>query len=187
MLSTQTALDAYFLPDDADSVIEAMTGYIDSAKSTLRVICYGFTHPTLIDALIRAYQRGVDVRLILDLTQSKGPTEAAQLHRMMLSIPPDHFRIGTSTRHAIIHDKVLVVDGLADVPDGQYATAQEARTAGYPVTLEGSFNWSPSAEKQMNTLLALPSKPLARHLHAIFDDQWTWLEQHEPQYQVAVA
>ena len=187
MLETQTTLSAYFMPDDKKAALAALVGLIDSAKpgDMYRQICYGFTADPLADAILRAYNRGVDCRLILDHTQSAGRTEAALLHRMLLAgFPADRIRIGTSTEHAIIHDKVAVVVGEA-VPDAYFDTWEDARSAGYPVVSEGSYNWSDGAGRQINTLLLLPSKPFAAYVIKIFDAQWDWLTEHQPQYRLA--
>lgn len=185
MLNTETTLNAYFMPEDRVQALTDLVALIDSAQpgDIYRQILYGFTSRPIADAILRAYTRGVDCRLILDHTQSAGRTEAALLHSMMLAgFPPDRIHIGTSTEHGIIHDKVAVVVGK-DVPDAYFDTWQQARAVGYPVVVEGSYNWSESANHQVNTLILMPSKPFAAHVLKIFDAQWAWLTTAQPQYQ----
>jgi phosphatidylserine/phosphatidylglycerophosphate/cardiolipin synthase-like enzyme len=141
---------------------------MDTAERTIDLVMYGFTYPDLVDGLCRAHSRGVLVRCIFDHTQASGPTEVGMLHRLMMTVPADNIRIGTSPDHRqLIHLKALIVDGLN--------------------VAEGSLNWSPSGFEQINDLNITTSAPRADVFTALFEKQWTWLTSTEPQYQPHAA
>ena len=58
----------YFSPNQGadDTVI----GFIDRCEKTLDVAVYSITHDDIAAALIRAHQRGVRVRVLMDKTQA---------------------------------------------------------------------------------------------------------------------
>lgn len=186
MIETQSFVRVYDIPSDGKQAHSDLVSFIDGAKHSIRLEIYGFTDPDLADALARASMRGVDVRLLLDHTQSTGPTEAAILHRLMLAgFPPDHLTITTSPMHQIFHRKRLTVDADADVPDAQFDTLDAARAAGYPLVVTGSTNWSPTAFRQTNDLIVMPGRLYAKLCVNQFDAQWAWARANEPTYQMA--
>ena len=61
-------VSAYFSPDrQADDII---VGFIDGTPDKLDLAIYSLTHDRIADAVIRAHQRGVKVRLLMDKTQA---------------------------------------------------------------------------------------------------------------------
>lgn len=100
---------------------EAVVGVIDQAGHTVHLAGYGFTSRPIAAALIRAYQRGVDVDVVLDKSNATARyTEAREIAGTGIPVRIDY-------RYAIMHDKYIVVDG---------------------VTVEtGSFNFTSAAER----------------------------------------
>lgn len=62
-----TDLQVYFSPQD-NTITEKVIGYIDGAKKYIYLPVFVITHKSLEAALLRAKERGVDVRLIVDAT-----------------------------------------------------------------------------------------------------------------------
>ena len=181
--TTQTLMCAYDLPADGPVAHSEVIALIDSAKVSLRAEMYGFTDPAIVDAIGRAYERIGDVKLILDHSQSTGPSEVAQLHRLVLQVPPVNIAITTSPLHQIMHRKVCLIDGNATVPDAQYTTLADAQAGGYPITIIGSTNWSPTGFRQTNDLLIFPGKAYAAIVWRQFDILFAWAMANEPAYQ----
>ncbi len=132
--------------DPLPSLLELLRG----AKQAILICAYGFTLAEVVDELIAAQRRGVEVRLILDASQAAGKAEQVQIRRLRAASVP--FVTGRSERGGIIHLKQAIVDGR------------------YVWT--GSWNWSASASKQDNDcyLVALPhaaDKRLAK-----FEKEW---------------
>jgi phosphatidylserine/phosphatidylglycerophosphate/cardiolipin synthase-like enzyme len=187
MLSYRAVVDSYFMPDDREIGLADLIALIDSAKSTIRVICYAFSHKDLLAALVRAFKRGVDLKVILDLTQSKGVSEVGPLHQFILDTSAAIIRIGTSMFRKIIHDKAMSVDSQSAAPISDFPSAKEARAAGMPCVTEGSTNWTSSGFTEDNTLNIIASATDAAAFDATFDEYWTSLSANEPHYQLATA
>jgi len=77
---------------------------IDDAKSELLVQAYGFTSGPIIQAVARAKERGVNVRVILDkINEQKRYTAATYLKNHGIDPMIDF-------QPAIAHNKVMVID-----------------------------------------------------------------------------
>ncbi len=93
---------------------------INNAKLSIYVQAYSFTSQDIVDALIAAHKRGVDVEIILDKSNLRGKGNRTQ----------DVVDVGIPTwidsKHAIAHNKVMIID------ENEIIT--------------GSFNFTSSAE-----------------------------------------
>lgn len=185
-VDTITAFRAWDLPSEGALGYAAIKAQIASAKLSLRLFMYSFTDAGLCDALGDAHDRGVDVKCLFDHSESVSPEEVALLHRFFLRVPPSFSRITTSPFHQIMHRKELCVDGAADVPDAQFENVDEATAVGYPRTITGSTNWSPTAFRQTNDLICIPGKSYAAIVMQQFNLLWAWISINEPQYNVLI-
>jgi phosphatidylserine/phosphatidylglycerophosphate/cardiolipin synthase-like enzyme len=107
-------LDTCFTP--GENCTREIVDEIDSAKVSLLVQAYEFTSYPIIDAIIRANDRGVDVSIILDQDNDRAKRSgqesiAAHLIARGLFVLIDN-------RH-IAHNKVMVIDGK-DVITGSF-------------------------------------------------------------------
>jgi phosphatidylserine/phosphatidylglycerophosphate/cardiolipin synthase-like enzyme len=175
MLTTETTMTLYETPPDRVQLLNDIVAAIDGARTSVHVIIYALTETSIVAALLHAAHRGIAVRLILDQSQSAGHAEAPVVAEIIAALGVGDIEIGHSTMGQIIHMKMILIDAEADVPDAQFPTWQDARRAGYPLTIEGSFNLSKSAGDEMNTCLFLPGKALAASMLAVFDAQWDYM------------
>lgn len=134
VLSRAEVIGLYFTPpsDVAGAVMEVIAG----AQETVLVQAYGFTHQGIAQALVSAHQRGVKVQVLLDhrsRTTNRHVVDILQTNQ----VP-----IRSDGKHAIAHNKVMVVDGH--------------------VVITGSFNFTNSAQtRNAENLLVLRSEELA--------------------------
>jgi phosphatidylserine/phosphatidylglycerophosphate/cardiolipin synthase-like enzyme len=112
------------------------------ATHTVAVNMYGFDDPQ-VAAIIQGYTENPDivVTLSLDKSQAGGKSEKELLERFKHELIGNSIAIGHSSRGAISHDKLVVVDGL------------------YLIT--GSTNWSQGGEQLQDNQLTLSRVPLA--------------------------
>lgn len=113
-------VSVYFSPrrGTADNVI----GFIDRCADKLDVAVYSLTHDEIADALIRAHQRGVSIRVLTDDLQASGTySDDEKLRAAGIEV-----RVDNSS--GAMHHKVAI--------DGTRAVAT------------GSFNWSKSADER---------------------------------------
>lgn len=133
---------------------EAVVDEIDAAKGTILVQAYSFTSAPIAKALVDAHKRGVDVRVVLDQSQRGEKYTSADFVRNA-GIP-----VWIDAKHAIAHNKVMVIDGATIVT--------------------GSFNFTKSAEESnAENLLVIRSPELATQYTA----NWKAHVEHSEPYE----
>ena len=93
---------------------------IENAKESILVAAYSFTSKPITAALIKASQRGVDVRIVLDKSQ-RTAKYSAFWEIKNLGVP-----VRINSKYSIMHNKFIIVDGK--------------------ILQTGSFNYSQAAE-----------------------------------------
>ena len=149
----------FYAPRDP-GVHEVLLWSLLQTKSSIAINMYGFDDDHLA-AVIRhfAQAHGVLVTMSLDSSQASGQKEKALLAELQNDLKGNSIAIGQSERHAISHDKLMVIDGL------------------YLVT--GSTNWSFGGENKQDNQLTLTRDPIAcAEARAVIDlDHDTMLKQ----------
>lgn len=114
-----------------DQVHEALVALINAATISLAAAMYGWDDDE-IDQLFRTKldDQKIPVTLALDKTQAAGVHEKQILARWKPEVIGNNIVIGRSSKGAISHDKMVVIDGL--------------------VTVCGSTNLSDSGEGKQN-------------------------------------
>jgi cardiolipin synthase A/B len=93
------------LPDDsARPIVEA----INNAKKSLRIKMFTFSDPTLIQAVIDAHRRGVQVRIMLNPARRSGEKENDETRRQLMEAGVDV--IDSNPIFDVTHEKSMVVD-----------------------------------------------------------------------------
>jgi phosphatidylserine/phosphatidylglycerophosphate/cardiolipin synthase-like enzyme len=100
---------------------EAVVQVISEAQHTIHLAAYGFTSKPIAGALFVAKQRGVNVEVVLDKSNT------TERYSVATFLTKSGIPVRIDSRYAIMHDKFIVVDG---------------------VTVEtGSFNYTRAAEE----------------------------------------
>jgi len=127
-------INAYFSP--RGGCTKAIISEIENAKKTIDVAIYSFTSKPILRALIKAHERGVKVRVVMDEGGAKNRSSAYP-YLVKYGIP---VRIKRGTGGGLMHHKYAIIDGR--------------------VLITGSFNWTKSAEKRNDeNLLVLENAP----------------------------
>jgi phosphatidylserine/phosphatidylglycerophosphate/cardiolipin synthase-like enzyme len=124
-----------------DAVQDALVDLLTSASKSLVVAMYGYDDPKLNSILQeKLLAEQIFVQLSLDSTQAAGKAEAAILASWHNDKIGNSIAIGHSEKHAIMHLKMVIIDGL-DV-------------------ITGSTNWSAGGESRQDNQLTVIRDPL---------------------------
>ena len=144
-LSRTEVLGLYFTPP-AD-VAAAVIDVINQSQSEVLVQAYGFTHNGIAQALVKAQERGVRVRVLLDQKSETTNRYVVELFNA------NNIRMRFDGNHAIAHNKVMIVDDN--------------------IVITGSFNFTNSAQtRNAENLLVLRSADLAQNYKANWQEHW---------------
>jgi cardiolipin synthase A/B len=93
------------MPDDtAKPILDA----IDGAKKSIRVKMFLFSDPSLLAAVIKARQRGISVRIMLNPARRSGESENSETSKRLKAA---HIEvIDSNPEFAVTHEKSMVVD-----------------------------------------------------------------------------
>jgi phosphatidylserine/phosphatidylglycerophosphate/cardiolipin synthase-like enzyme len=126
---------------------------LSKAKSSVLIQAYSFTSAPIAKALVDAKKRGVKVDVILDKSQRTARYSEADF------VAHAGIRILIDARHAIAHNKIMVIDT--------------------ETVITGSFNFTNAAEENnAENLLVIRDETLA----AIYTQNWHAHEKHSEPY-----
>ena len=140
-----TVLGIYFSPRGGCEA--QIIRWINRANISIHVLIYSFTLDSISNALINAYNRGVDVKIVFERDQVTKYSEYQKLKAAGVPVRND-------TNPRLMHNKVMIIDGK--------------------IVLTGSFNWSAGAERRNNeNLIVIRSIYVARVYEEEFDKIWS--------------
>ena len=119
-ISVFAKTEVYF--SHVDDIQEILLARIDSAEYSIDVAMYTFTDFALARELVRAKERGVEVRIYLDRMQV-GATYGQSRYFIQ-----NEMDVRISSNSAIMHNKFAIIDG--------------------DVLITGSYNWTLSANNR---------------------------------------
>lgn len=93
---------ACFTPGDDCTDLAVQT--INQAKKSIKVQAYGFTSQPIVDALIAAEKRGVDVQILLD------KSNLSAKNSKIPDLQANNVTFWIDYKPAIAHNKVILVD-----------------------------------------------------------------------------
>ena len=106
-------------PSGCSAVIEDQ---ISKAVSSIYVQAYGMTSPTIVDSLIKAHEKGVEVRVLLDKSNLQDKWSKRSL------LIEAGVEVGIDKVSGIAHNKVIIIDK--------------------ETVITGSFNFTRAADKR---------------------------------------
>lgn len=158
-IDTNLRVATYFSPDDDTQKV--FLDFLNQAQKNVYIAIYSWHLPPAMDVVRNLCGRNVSVAFVMDHGQSVGRYESPEVAELV-TLGCD-ITIGTSRRHAIMHDKFAVVD-------------EEH-------VLAGSWNFSLSASKENNFLQIVSNS----HHASLFLEEWhkmrDWMRAHEPKWQ----
>lgn len=123
---------------------------IGDATHSIQMLAYSFQAPDIMQALVDAKKRGVDVRVVIDKKRNQGKTSKAA----MQFVTRNGVELRTNDHFHIHHDKTIIVDGK--------------------IVETGSFNFAPSAEtlNSENVVVIRDMPDVVRQYIAHWQSRW---------------
>ena len=156
LVQKEDTISVYFSPDrGADEVI---IGFIDRCSETLDISVYSMTHDGIRDAILRAHDRDVKVRIMTDYLQASNRYADDEAFHAA-GIP-----IVRGIRSYQMHNKFVLGDA-SNVDGSAMAT--------------GSFNWSKNAtEKNNENFVIIREQTVIDKFQEEFDSLWNKFQEY---------
>jgi len=132
-------IEPHFSPEE--EIAPTIVKLIDNAQHSLDIAAFAFTHPDIANAVIRAHQRGVKVRMVMDMVNEREKN----------SLAPELIKAGIPLRvrhkRGFQHSKYLIID--------------------QSIVVTGSFNFTTSAdERNSENIVVIRNAPNAERQFA---------------------
>ena len=114
---------------------KALINLFNNAKKTIHIAIYSLTEPTIVDAIISAYKRGVEVAIVADNTESKSSYMAVMIQKLIQA--GVDVKVATK-QHFLMHNKISIFDSKT-VATGSYnyTSAAESRNDENLIIIDG--------------------------------------------------
>lgn len=113
-------LEIWLLPDPRGHALTDIRKKIHSANRSIKIALFTFTHPHLLDEVIQAHKRGIEVTVVVDMHSSLGASA-----KTVEKLKKSGIRVLTSQGVQLLHHKFIYIDER--------------------LLLTGSANWTKSA------------------------------------------
>jgi len=146
--SSACDIDSYLVSPRIDHAIYRVhLKLIDSARETIDIAIYSFTDDDLGKAVVRAFRRGVRVRVIMDTSQPKA--RGGEYRRLTQAGIP----VLVEEEPGLMHHKFMVIDG--------------------ETVVTGSYNWSAAADdRNFENAIVVRDPEVARAFTEEFERLW---------------
>lgn len=116
-----TAPEIFYAPEDRPA--DRLLALYNEARQSIYLAVYGFTYPPIVQALVAAKKRGVDVRVITDRGKLDDQKQRAALETLRLAGIP----IKVNRHDGLMHLKQAVVDDRVNTSGSMNQTTSAAR------------------------------------------------------------
>jgi len=101
-------VEVAFSPNEGSQAL--VLKVIDSAKAELLVMSYSFTSAPVVEALLKAKKRGVDVHLVADQKNNTSEDRSGKARAALSALVNAGVDVRTISVYPIHHDKVIIAD-----------------------------------------------------------------------------
>ena len=102
--SAASSVEMYYAPEDLPG--DRLASLYGKARRYIYVAIYGITYPPIVKALVAAYKRSVDVRIITDRERLKDPKQRSAVDTLSLAGIP----VKVNRHENLMHLKQVVID-----------------------------------------------------------------------------
>lgn len=153
-MSHQLAIGINLFNSPEDNTQGEFLSLLEGASKSIHIADYSFNIMPMVDILIAKAKAGLDVKLVLDLSQSSGSTEKPAIAALKAE-PTIHMVIVESIDNQIMHNKFTTVDGH--------------------ITEDGSWNYTTAASKENNNFFVFDDDLIVDDFSvtAVFEEVFT--------------
>ena len=108
--SSEAQIETAFSPEGGGEVL--VVKVINSAAKSIRLAAYSFTSPAVVNALLEAKRRGVEVAVVVDHKNNISVDRSGKAKAALNLLVNAGISTRTISRYPIHHDKFIVADGL---------------------------------------------------------------------------
>lgn len=124
-------VDLWILPDSKNQALRSLQKLLRESKKSIYIGMFTFTHSILLEELIQAAERGIDVKIVIDRYSAFGASAAT-----IKTLKEKNIKVYLSTGMQLFHHKFIYIDETH--------------------LINGSTNWTKSAfYKNRDTFLVL--------------------------------
>ncbi|SMC17470.1 PLD-like domain-containing protein [Clostridium acidisoli DSM 12555] len=135
---------------------EQLIKVINSSKSTLDIAIYSLTKKSIVNAIIQAKDRKVDVRIMTDKIESKSKSESKELALLQ----KDNIPIKINSHPGLLHIKMTIADKN--------------------IATTGSYNYTENAStKNDEILVIINDSKVAQDFDNEFENMWNDTKDYE--------
>lgn len=98
-------ISIWFLPDKNDQALNAFLQEIDSAKKSIDIAIYTFTHQKILTHLEKAFNRGVKLNINMDFTSYRGSSK-----KTFETLRSKNILVNISQKNKLLHYKMMLID-----------------------------------------------------------------------------
>ncbi|HWT40287.1 MAG TPA: phospholipase D-like domain-containing protein [Dongiaceae bacterium] len=157
-MSYQLAIGINLFNSPEDNTQAEFISLLEGATKCIHLADYSFNIMGVVNILIAKAKAGVEVKLVLDNSQSKGRTEVPEITALK-ACPEIKMVIVESSESAIMHNKSTTIDGH--------------------ITETGSWNYTTAASKENNNFFVFDDNLIATDFNVtaafdkVFNDMFT--------------
>ena len=157
-MSYQLAIGINLFNSPEDDTLAEFLSILEGATKSIHLADYSFNVAAVVALLISKAKAGVDVKLVLDNSQSKGTTEVPEITELK-ACPEIKMVIVESDLNQIMHNKSTVIDGH--------------------ITETGSWNYTTAASKENNNFFVFDDELIVNDFNVsaafekVFEDMFT--------------
>jgi len=141
----EQAQEAFFCPEDncEDRTILA----IGNAESSINAAMYSFTSKEIFEALLKAKEKGIETRIVLDYLQSKSK------YSLKDELLENGFEVRVMPSGKTMHNKFVIID--------------------QDLVITGSYNWTKNADtRNKENLVYIFDKKISQEFEEEFFELW---------------
>lgn len=109
VITSNSHIEVAFSPE-INAAEDLVVKTIDAAQTEIRLMAYSFSSPNVTNALVRAYRRGVEVKMVVDYRNNVSEDINGRSRHALNTLRTAGIEVRTVGAWATQHSKLMVID-----------------------------------------------------------------------------